>query len=52
MDLEHALHKKCNQIPMFVAQMLISSMMRDETLCACLWGLTEVIPDTEERCDF
>ena len=19
----------------------------DETLCGCLWGLTEVIPDTE-----
>ena len=28
MDLERALHKKCNQIPMLVAQRLISSMMR------------------------
>ena len=28
MDLERALHKKCNQIPMVVAQRLISSMMR------------------------
>ena len=28
MDLERALHKKCNQSPMVVAQMLISSMMR------------------------
>ena len=28
MDLEHALHKKCNQIPTVVAQRLISSMMR------------------------
>ena len=27
MDLERALHKKCNQIPMVVAQRLISSMM-------------------------
>ena len=27
MDLEHALHKKCNQISMVVAQKLISSMM-------------------------
>ena len=23
----------------------------DEALCGCLWGLTEVIPDTETRCD-
>ena len=28
MDLERALHKQCNQIPMAVAQKLISSMMR------------------------
>ena len=28
MDLERALHKKCNQIPMAGAQRLISSMMR------------------------
>ena len=28
MDLKHALHKKYNQSPMVVAQMLISSMMR------------------------
>ena len=28
MDLERALHKKCNQIPMVVAQRLISSMMK------------------------
>ena len=28
MDIERALHKKCNQIPMVVAQRLISSMMR------------------------
>ena len=28
MDLERALLKKCNQSPMVVAQMLISSMMR------------------------
>ena len=28
MDLERALHKKCNQIPMAVAQRLISSIMR------------------------
>ena len=28
MDLERALHKKCNQSPMVVAQRLISSMMR------------------------
>ena len=36
--LERALHKKCNQSPMDVAQRLISSMMR---------RITEVIPDTE-----
>ena len=28
MDLTRALNKKCNQIPMVVAPMLISSMMR------------------------
>ena len=28
MDLERALHKKCNQIPMVGTQRLISSMMR------------------------
>ena len=28
MDLERALHTKCNQIPMVVTQRLISSMMR------------------------
>ena len=28
MDLERELHKKCNQIPMAMAQRLISSMMR------------------------
>ena len=28
MDVERALLKKCNQSPMVVAQMLISSMMR------------------------
>ena len=28
MDLERALHKKCNQIPRVVAQRLISSMIR------------------------
>ena len=28
MDLERALHKKCNQIPLVVAQRLISSMMQ------------------------
>ena len=28
MDIECALHKKCYQIPMVVAQMLISSMER------------------------
>ena len=28
MDLERALHEKCNQIAMVVAQRLISSMMR------------------------
>ena len=28
MDLERTLHKKCNQIPMVVAQGLISSMMK------------------------
>ena len=28
MDLEGALHKKCNQIPMAVPRRLISSMMR------------------------
>ena len=28
MDLERALHKKCNQIPDVVAQRLISSMIR------------------------
>ena len=28
MDLERALHKKCNQSPMVVAQRLILSMMR------------------------
>ena len=28
MDLERALLEKCNQSPMVVAQMLISSMMR------------------------
>ena len=45
MDLERALHMKCNQIPMVVAQRLISSMMR-RSVGACE-GLTEVIPDTE-----
>ena len=34
MDLERALHKKCNQIPIVVAQRLISSMMR-RCLGAC-----------------
>ena len=34
MDLERALHKKCNQIPMVVAQRLNSSMMR-RCLGAC-----------------
>ena len=33
-DLESALHKKCNQSPMVVAQMLISSMMKS-CLGAC-----------------
>ena len=42
---ERALHKKCNQIPMAVAQRLILSMMR-RCVEAC-WGLTKVIPDTE-----
>ena len=28
MDIERALHKKCNQSPMAVAERLISSMMR------------------------
>ena len=28
MDLERALHKKCNQIPIVVAERLISSMIR------------------------
>ena len=28
MDLELALHEKCNQIPLIVAQRLISSIMR------------------------
>ena len=28
MDIERALHKKCDQIPMVVVQGLISSMMR------------------------
>ena len=35
MDLERALHKKCNQIPMVVAQRLISSIMRR---CVGAWG--------------
>ena len=35
MDLERALHKKCNQSPMVVTQMLISSMMR-RCLGACV----------------
>ena len=45
MDLECALHKKCNQSPMVVAQRL--KFEHDETFSGCLWGLTEVIPDTE-----
>ena len=45
MDIECALHKKCNQSPMVVAQRLISSMMR-RCVGAC-GGLTKVIPDTE-----
>ena len=28
MDLERALHKKCNQSPLVVSKMLISSMIR------------------------
>ena len=35
MDLERALHKNCNQIPIVVAQRLISSMMRR---CVGVWG--------------
>ena len=42
MDLERALHWKCNQIPMVEAH-----FDNDGALCGCLWGLTEVIPDNE-----
>ena len=35
-NLERALHKKCNQIPMVVAQRLISSMLR---LCVDACGV-------------
>ena len=44
MDLECALHEKCNRIPVKVVQRLISSMMLN-----ALWVLgilTKVIPDT------
>ena len=33
MDLERTLHKKCNQIPMVMAQRLISSMLRRVGAC-------------------
>ena len=45
MDLERALQKKCNQIPMAMAQRLISSMMR--RCVGAYGGLTEFMPDTE-----
>ena len=35
MDIERALHKKCNQMPVAVAQRLILSMMRR---CVGAWG--------------
>ena len=40
MDIESALHKKCNQKPMAVTQRLISSMMRRHVgvLGVCVWG--------------
>ena len=36
MDIERALHKKCNQSPMVVALRLISSMMR---CCVAVCGV-------------
>ena len=44
MDLERALHKKCNRIPMTVIHRLISSRKRR---CVDDLGSTEFITDTE-----
>ena len=40
MDIERAVHKKCYRGSE-------AHFEHDETLYVCLWGLTEVIPDTE-----
>ena len=45
MDLERALHKKCNRIRMAGVQGLTASRMR--RCVGVLGGLTEVITDTE-----
>ena len=42
MDHERALHKKCNNSYDRGSE---ANVDHDETLCGCLWGLTEVIPD-------
>ena len=49
LDLERALHTKCNRIPMAVIQRLFLSMVRR---CMGARGLMEVMPDTEKRCDY
>ena len=43
MDLERALHKQCNKIPMVVAQRLISSMMRCVGACGGKWRSYQIL---------
>ena len=44
MDLERALHKKCNQSPMVVAQKLISSMIRCSVgVCRVKWRSYQIL---------
>ena len=50
MDLERAIHEKSNRITVALVQSLISSTMLNAVWV--LGEITEVIPDTEYRCDF
>ena len=44
MDLERALHNKCNQIPMVLTQRLMSSMMRRCVgACGVLWRSYQIL---------
>ena len=50
MDLERAINEESIRITLAIVQRLISSMMLNAVWV--LGGVTEVIPDTEKRCDF